>query len=87
MFGPNKEDCSFDVVEAFVKPQPETVIEYDGSKQYKAVLLNYGDQTFARIGFDSQSHSFFSENVNKIDDVLTRTLIWKNLYDSVYTGT
>ena len=81
-----KEDCSFDVIEAFVKPQEETIIEYDGSKQYKAVLLNYGDQTFARISFDKHSRSFFAENVNKIDDVLTRILIWKNFYDAVYSA-
>ena len=62
------------------------MIEYDGSKQYKAVLLNYGDHSFARIGFDCKSHAFFSENVNKIDDVLTRKLIWKNLFNSVYAG-
>ena len=54
-----KEDCSYDVIEAFVKPCSETVIEYDGSNKYKAILLNYGDQTFARITIDPASRVFF----------------------------
>jgi aminopeptidase N len=35
------EDLHIDVIEVLVLPQAETVAEYDGSKNYKAILLNF----------------------------------------------
>ena len=36
-----KADCSVDVIETLVKPQETNIVEYDGSKNYRGVLLNY----------------------------------------------
>ena len=49
------ENCEFDVMEVLVRPQPETVIEYNGSKQYKAVLLNYEDHGYLKNRIDNVS--------------------------------
>ncbi|KAL4510727.1 hypothetical protein ABPG72_004881 [Tetrahymena utriculariae] len=65
----------------------ETILTYDASKtEYKAVLLNYADQGYIKINFDDISFHFFKKNVNKINDILTRTLIWGVFYDLVRDG-
>ncbi|EAS02858.2 peptidase M1 family aminopeptidase (macronuclear) [Tetrahymena thermophila SB210] len=70
-----------------LQDQPETVITYDGSKgNYKALLLNYQDETFIKIAFDSHSIQFFKENLNKVDCELSRTLIWQAFYNMVRDG-
>lgn len=66
---------------------PETVLEYDASQTaYKAVLLNYGDWGFIKVILDDVSINFFKENLHKIDDVMTRTLIWRAFFDMVRDG-
>lgn len=64
-------------------PQPATEVAYDGSRQIKAILLNYEDQTFMENVIDKVSLSFFSKNLNHIKDILTRTIIWSSLYSMV----
>lgn len=78
-----KEDLSVDVVETLLHPQPVNEIKYDGSKGYKAILLNYEDHTFAKNNIDQVSREFFSNNLEKIDDVLSRTLIWRSFFEMV----
>lgn len=46
-------------------------------------MLNYEDHGFAKIIFDTYSQQFFMKNLLKIDDILTRTYIWRNFYDMV----
>lgn len=36
-----KEDLQIDSLEVLLQPQSETIINYDGSKGYKAILLNF----------------------------------------------
>lgn len=54
-----KEDLSFDVIQTLLHPQQENYITYDGTKKYKAILLNYEDYTFVRINLDKNSQQFF----------------------------
>ena len=66
---------------------PETVLTYDASNnQYKAVLLNYGDWGFIKVLLDDVSIEFFKTHLHKIDDVMTRTLIWRSFFDMVRDG-
>lgn len=58
-------------------------MEYDGSKEYKAILLNYEDHTFVKNNIDQVSRDFFSNNLSKIEDVLSRTLIWRSFFEMV----
>lgn len=62
----------------------ETTLQYDGSKQFKAVLLNYGDYAFIKVLLDPASLDFFKINLIRISDTLTRTLTWKAFYDMVW---
>lgn len=60
------------------------MLVYDASKTpYQAVLLNYGDWGFIKVLLDDISIEFFKNNLHKINDVLTRTLIWRSFYDMV----
>jgi hypothetical protein len=61
----------------------ETEVKFDPANNYQAVLLNYQDQTFIKILLDELSLDFFRRNLTKINDDLTRTLIWRSLYDTV----
>ena len=64
--------------------QPSTNLVYDASLvQYSAVLLNYQDEAFIKIAFDSHSVAFFKKNLNKISCELSRTLIWQAFYNMV----
>lgn len=56
---------------------------YDGSKHYKAILLNYEDHTFVKNNIDHVSRQFFADNLEKIKDVLSRTLVWRSFFDMV----
>lgn len=81
-----KEDCTYDVIEAFIKPEKVTEIRFNASNKYKAVLLNFDDHTFAKVVIDSKSLNFFSSNMVKISDTLTRTLCWRSFFDMVKDG-
>lgn len=52
----------------------------------EAVLLNYDDLTFAKVVIDQKSILYFKNNLNKIEDVLFRSMVWKNFYDMVRGG-
>lgn len=77
------EDLQIDVVEVLILPQAETVAHYDGSKGYKAVLLNFEDHTFAKNNIDKTSLEFFKKNINSISDILSRTLIWRSFFEMI----
>lgn len=60
-----------------------TQIEYDGSQSYKAILLNYEDETFIKVLLDEVSLTYFRDNLHKIQDPLTRSMIWRAFFDVV----
>jgi aminopeptidase N len=72
-----------DVIDVLILPQAETVAHYDGSKGYKAVLLNFEDHTFAKNIIDPVSLEFFIKNINSVRDILSRTLIWKSFFEMI----
>ena len=45
--------------------------------------MNFEDHTFAKNIIDQKSLSFFTEHLNDIKDVLSRTLIWRSFYDMI----
>lgn len=78
-----QENFDVDVIEALVFPKNETVVEYNGSKQYKAILLNFEDHTFAKNVIDPISLDFFVKGINSIKDILSRTLIWRSFFEMI----
>lgn len=77
------EDCSFDVAEEWVLAQEFTPMRLPFSSKHVAVLPNFGDFTFAKVLLDAQSASFFSRNIARISDSLSRAILWKAFLDMV----
>jgi aminopeptidase N len=69
--------------EIFLKNQKETVIEYDGSKDVVAIIPNVGDYSFIKIILDEQSINWAMKNISKVQDELTRALVWRSMFDMV----
>lgn len=59
------------------------MVTYDGSKQPKAVLLNYQDEDFVKVRCDESSIEWFKTNLNKVSGELDKVLIWRVLWDMV----
>ena len=78
-----KQNFDVDVIEVLVQPQKETIAAYNGSNQYKAILLNFEDHTFVKNIIDPVSLDFFIKGINSIKDILSRTLIWRSFYEMV----
>ena len=51
----------------------------DGTKKFKAILLNYEDETFIKVILDPESLKFFKANLYKIKDGLSRAMVCKLL--------
>ena len=78
-----RNDCKADVLDCLVMPQEWTTIAYNASRQYCAVLPNFGDHTFAKVCIDPVSLSFFRKNFGRIDDSLTRAMLWSIFFNMV----
>lgn len=78
-----QDDLAIEVHSIILDEKEETGIEYDGSRSFKAVLLNYADEAYIKIQLDPISFDFFKEKLFLIKDDLTRNLIWKSLNDMV----
>lgn len=79
-----KGDGSFDVLtKQLIKDSPATVLTYNLTAQYKAVLLNHKDETFAENIIDPVSLDFFMRNIDKIQDLFTRMMVWYNIQSMV----
>lgn len=80
--------ASGDVVEQeiLVNNQAQTKINYDGSRGYKAILLNYGDYSFIKVLLDDVSADYFRQNLHNIKDTLTRQIIWRAFFDTARDG-
>lgn len=64
-----------------IKPTEKNEVVFNASQKYKAVLLNYEDFSFVKIVIDKVSMNYFSNNLDKIKDILSRTLIWRSFFD------
>lgn len=67
--------------DVLVLNQAQTTLQYDGSREYRAVLLNYEDETFVKVLLDEASLLFFRDHLHTIQDTLTRQLIWRAFFD------
>jgi len=78
-----KEDFTVEPMTIILKPQEVNEFEYDGGKNFKGMLLNYEDHSFVKIMIDKVSLDFFENNLDKIKDAMSRTLIWKSFFDMI----
>lgn len=56
-------------------------MQYDGTKNYKAILLNYNDEGFIKVELDDYSKKYFFENLSRVKEVLSRKLIIRIFYE------
>ena len=52
-------------------------------REFAAVLLNVGDHGYAKVVIDERSVTSFSESLSKIEDQLTRHILWQYLWHMV----
>jgi aminopeptidase N len=62
------------------------VTELAGEKTADLVLINDGDQSYAKLRFDERSIATMKSHLGKLDDSLARGLIWASLWDSTRDG-
>ena len=62
------------------------VTELTGEKTADLVLINDGDQSYAKLRFDDRSIATMKSHLGKLDDSLSRGLIWASLWDSTRDG-
>ena len=75
------------VQDLVLQAQEETYLKYtDSAKDFRAILLNYEDETFIKPILDAHSLAFFQQHVSLINDQLTRALVWGVLADMVRDG-
>ena len=58
-----------------------TSLNYSGPVQ--AVVLNQGDHVYSKVRFDKNTLKNFKQDGLKIQDPLTRALIWRNMWQQV----
>ena len=76
-----RKNVELDVVGALT-----AVTELAGEKTADLVLINDGDQTYAKLRFDERSIATMKSHLGKLDDSLSRGLIWASLWDSTRDG-
>ena len=81
-----KEDGQIDAIDALIQPAESTKVSYNGSNGYKAVIMNYEDHSFVRNVIDKPSMSYFSSNLDRIKDIMSKTLIWGTFYGMIKDG-
>ncbi len=69
-----------------IEPKTDNVAFYNGANNYKAILLNYEDHTFAKNVIDKISLAYFEKNLHNVHDILSRTLIWRSFFEMVKDG-
>lgn len=75
------------VKRVLVEPKPITIVgSLKGKPAPFATYLNVNDFAFCKIQLDAPSIPAFQEELNKIDDTLTRLMIWRSLWDMVRDG-
>jgi hypothetical protein len=69
-----------------IEPKRDNVAHYNGANNYQAILLNFEDHTFAKNVIDKISLAYFEKNLHNVNDILSRTLIWRSFFEMVKDG-
>ena len=51
--------------------------------RFGAVYINQDDHAYANVRFDRQSTQWFTKNISKVDDNVTRAAIWRYFWKLV----
>ena len=55
-------------------------VQLEFKQPVMAIILNHDSNTYAKIRYDKHTLDNLELNMSKIDDFLTRSLIWRNLW-------
>ena len=80
------EDGNYTTKQVLIKNQDLTQVRYDASKGIVAILVNEDHQGFLKYRFDEASKAFFIENINLIQNPLTRMIIYFYMNEQVRDG-
>jgi aminopeptidase N len=58
-------------------------VTYNGRQFFKAVLPNFDDRTLIKIEMDEHSLKFFKDNVTRIKDEISKSMIWYAFFEMV----
>ena len=50
---------------------------------HKAIVMNYDDLSFVKVRINSEDLRYIFSKMDKIDDILLRSMVWKTSYDMV----
>jgi aminopeptidase N len=65
-----------------IKPTEVTSLEqFIGKNEPKAVILNYNDWAYCKWVIDTRSIEYLKSNLHKINDLLTKQLVYRSLFD------
>ena len=57
--------------------EEKTKVDVPFKGPVKGILLNHGDHGYAKVHFDKKSLDNFEQNLYKIEDSLSRSMIWQ----------
>ena len=63
-----------------------TPVEVEFKGPVKAIIVNHHDHTFAKIRYDEKTLATLTTEMYKIDDYLTRAILWRQLWLQVGDG-
>lgn len=58
---------------------PITPLPFKTKKDKRMYILNEGDKAYAKIFLDERTSEFLSHHLDKLDDIMTRNLVWRAL--------
>ena len=73
-------------IEVDIDGELTEIKELAGKKSADLLLVNDHDQTYAKLRFDDRSVETMKKYLGKLDDSLSRGLIWASLWDSTRDG-
>lgn len=81
LFGPDWKPQILESV--LLEPKAEQVIPLAGPEDVRAVFLNVNDHGFLKVRIDSDSLKELRANLAKVEDKLTRRMVWQALWEMV----
>jgi len=61
-------------------------VEFDFNFPVKAIIINHGDHAYCKVRFDEKTLNCFENELYKIDEYLTRSVVWRQLWLLVMDG-
>ena len=81
----DKDAKIYEIQDVVLKNTGQTKFQLPQKKPV-AIVLNYFDEAYIKVRLDPISVSFFKQNLSRVDDELTRAIVWRALWDMLRDG-